>query len=117
MQPDKAEVAFADAAQDENTARLGIYLAELSAETRQRYNIKKETEGVLVTGVKRGSPAAKAGIRSGSVIDMVGQQAVTTPDEVISKVQQAAKKKQSAVLLRVEQNGQTQFVIVKFANA
>jgi hypothetical protein len=48
---------------------------------------------------------------------MVGQQAVTTPDEVISKVQQAAKKKQSAVLLRVEQNGQKQFVTVKFANA
>jgi len=117
MQPDKVEVAFADAAEDENAARLGIYLAELSTEARQRYHIKKETEGVLVAGVKRGSPAAKAGIRSGSVINMVGQQTVTTPDEVISEVQQAAKKKQSAVLLRVEQNGQTQFVTVKFANA
>jgi len=117
MQPEKVEVASADAAQDEDAAKLGIYLAELSAEARQRYHIKEATEGVLVAGVKPGSPAAKAGIRSGSVINMVGQQTVTTPDEVISEVQQAAQKMQSAVLLRVEQNGQTQFVTVKFANA
>lgn len=117
MQPDKVELASADSDQEENAAKLGIYLAELSIEARQRYKIDKTTEGVLVASVKRGSPAARAGIRTGSVINMVGQQIVTTPDEVINKVQQAAQKKQSAVLLRVQQNGQTQFVTVKFARA
>jgi serine protease Do len=117
MQADKVELASADSDQDEDAARLGIYLAELSTEARQRYKIDKATEGVLVASVERGSPAAKAGIRTGSVINMVGQQIVTTPDEVISNVQQAARNKQSAVLLRVQQNGQTQFVTVKFASA
>jgi len=117
MQADKVEMASAHSAQHEGAAKLGIYLAELSIKTRQRYNIDKTTEGVLVASVKQGSPAAKAGIRSGSVINMVGQQIVTTPDEVINKVQQAAQKNQSTVLLRVQHNGQTQFVTVKFARA
>jgi serine protease Do len=117
MQPGKVELATADSAQDEDAAKLGIYLAELSTEARQRYKIDKTTNGVLVANVKQDSPAARAGIRTGSVINMVGQQIVTTPDEVIKKVQQAAREKQSAVLLRVQQNGQTQFVTVKFARA
>jgi len=117
MQPAKVELASADSAEDEDAAKLGIYLAELSTEARQRYKIDKTTEGVLVANVKQDSPAARAGIRTGSVINMVGQQIVTTPDEVINKVQQAVREKQSAVLLRVQQNGQTQFVTVKFARA
>ena len=110
-------MALADSEQDENSAKLGIYLAELTSEARQRYRIGKETEGVLVAGVERGSPAAKAGIRTGSVINMVGQAPVNSPDEVISEVKQAAADKQASVLLRVEQNGQSRFVAVKFATA
>jgi len=117
LEPEKETLASADAVEDDDTAKIGIYLSELSAEARQRYQIDKATEGVLVAGVKQGSPAARAGIRTGSVINMVGQQPVTTANEVISKVQQAAKEKQSTVLLRVQQNGHTQFVAVKFTHA
>jgi serine protease Do len=117
MQPDKVKLASAESDQDDNAAKLGIYLSELTTEARQRYKIDKATEGVLVANVERGSPAARAGIRTGSIINMVGQQIVTTADEVIDKVKQAAKNKQSTVLLRVQQNGQTHFVSVKFSRA
>lgn len=117
MPGEEVKVALADDAKDENAAKLGIYLAELTPEARQRYGINKDTEGVLVTGVKRGSPAAKAGIRSGSVIHMVGQESVDSPDEVIARVKEAAKQKKSSVLLLVDHKGEQRFVAVKFANA
>jgi serine protease Do len=117
MPADEIEVALADNAEADDSAKLGVYLAELSAEVRQRYHIAKETKGVLVADVKRGSPAFKAGIRKGSVINMVGQDQVTSPDDVIAKVKQAVVQKQSSVLLLIEYEGNSQFVAVKFATA
>lgn len=117
MPSDDVKVALADTAKDDDSPKLGVYLAELTPEARQRYRIAKETEGVLVAGVKRGSPASKAGIRAGSVINMVGQEPVQSPEEVITKVKRAAKEKKLSVLLMVEQNGEQRFVAVKFAKA
>jgi S1-C subfamily serine protease len=71
---------------------------------------------VVVTRVLPDSPAERAGIRVGSVISMVGQEAVATPDEVIRQVGDAARDKRPSVLLRVEVNGQTSFVPVQLAS-
>jgi len=117
MPSDEVEVALADGEKDTDAARLGIYLSELTPEARQRYGIAKDTEGVLVTNVKRGSPASKAGIRTGSVIHMVGQESVNSPDDVITMVKQAAKQKKSSILLLVDHKGEQRFVAVKFATA
>ncbi|UCB55413.1 MAG: PDZ domain-containing protein, partial [Thiotrichales bacterium] len=81
------------------------------------YKVGKDSQGVLVAGVERNSPASKAGIRPGSVINMVGQTAVDSPDDVVEHVRNAAEQKQSAVLLRVEYRGQNRFVAVKLATA
>jgi len=108
------KVALAD---DEDTPKLGVYLSELTPEARQRFRIGQETVGVLVAGVQQGSPAAKAGIRAGQVINMVGQETVQSPQDVISRVQQAAADKKASVLLMLEHDGQQRFVAVKFANA
>jgi len=117
MPDDGVKVALADDAANENTARLGVYLSELTPEARQYYRIGKDTKGVLVTGVQQGSPAAKAGIKAGQVINMVGQQTVKSPEDVIFQVKQAAEEKKSSVLLMLEQNGIQRFVAVKFARA
>jgi serine protease Do len=84
---------------------------------RQRYRIGKDTEGVLVAGVQPGSPAEKAGIKEGQVINMVGQEAVKSPEDVISQVKQAAAEKKPSVLLMMQHNGMQRFVAVKFASA
>ncbi len=117
MPSDEIEVALAGADAAPDSARLGIHLAELTSEARQRYGIAKESGGVLVAGVERGSPAAKAGIRSGSLIQMVGQEPVESPGEVVSKVREAAERDLPAVLLLIEHRGEKQFVAVKFASA
>jgi serine protease Do len=117
MQSDEVEVALAGADAAPDSARLGIHLAELTSEARERHGISKQSVGALVVGVERGSPASKAGIRVGSVIQMVGQEPVQSPDEVVAKVKEAAKRERSAVLLLVEHRGETQFVAVEFAAA
>ena len=116
MPSDDVKVALAEQ-QSDDTPRLGVYLAELTPEARQRYQIDREATGVLVAGVEPGSPAARAGIEAGNVISMVGQDTVNSPDDVIARVKQAASEKKSTVLLMVAKDGRQQFVAVKFANA
>ncbi len=100
-----------------DTVKLGLQLASLNAENRERYQLGRDSSGVLVAGVEQNSPASKAGIRPGSVINMVGQKPVDSPDDVIEHVRKAAEQKKSAVLLRVEYRGQNRFVAVKLAAA
>ena len=111
------KLAQAEEGNKVETAKLGLQLASLTPENRERYKLGKDSSGVLVAGVDRNSPASKAGIRPGSVINMVGQKTVESPDDVIEHVRHASEQKQSAVLLRVEYRGQNRFVAVKLATA
>ena len=111
---DTAEVALAD---DVDKPKLGVYLAELTPESRRRFRINDHTQGVLVTGVEPGSPAAEAGIVAGHVISMLGQETVRSPADVVSGLQQATMENKSSVLLLLEYSDQQRFVAVKIAEA
>jgi len=93
--------------------RLGLYLAPLTPEFRQTKGLGTGARGVVVTGVEKESGAEKAGIRPGSLITMVGQQEVSTPDEAASQVRKAIGGGDRTVLLRIVQNGKARFVAVK----
>ena len=100
-----------------DSAALGIQLAKLTPEARKRYSVTESSSGVLVAGVVSGSPASKAGIRAGHVINMVGQDEVQTPDDVIERVKSAANQNLPVVLLRIDDKGDKRFVAVKLAAA
>lgn len=117
MPGEEGRLAQVEEDSEAKAAKLGLQLASLTPETRERYKVNKNSSGVLVAGVERNSPASKAGIRPGSVINMVGQKQVESPDDVIEHVQQAAEQKKPAVLLRIEYRGQNRFVAVKLATA
>jgi serine protease Do len=117
MPGEEEQLAQSERGNTVDKAELGLQLASLTPETRKRFNVAKASSGVLVASVENGSPASKAGIRPGSVINMVGQKSVDTPDDIIERVRLAAEKKQSAVLLRVEYQGENRFVAVKLAAA
>ncbi len=103
--------------QADDTPRIGVQLAELTAEARKRYGIDDQSTGVLVVDVLQDSPAEKSGIQPGSLITMVGQEPVAHPGEVVEKVREAAKSERPSVLLLVEHEGRIQFVAVEFATA
>lgn len=100
---------------DDGQPRIGLYLAPLTPEMRAERGLPSDSEGVVVAQVQEGSPAARAGIEPGSVISMVGQQRVQSPDEVVALVRKAAEQDRRSVLLRVEQDGEQRFVAVPFA--
>jgi serine protease Do len=99
------------------TPRLGLQIAPVTPEARERYGIAEDAAGVLVVGVRPGSPAAKAGIQPGSVVSMVGQTPVATPEELAGQVQQAAESGRPSVLLLVRSGDEQRFLAVKFENA
>jgi serine protease Do len=117
MPSEEPKLASNEIEAPEDSAKLGIYLAELTPQARKRFGISGQSSGVLVADVEQDSPAAKAGIRSGSVIEMVDQTAVNSPDELATKVQEAAAEDRSSVLLLVAYDGEKRFVAVQFAAA
>ena len=113
--PGEGRVAAAQPADASPAPRLGLALAPLTAEARAHYGFDKGKEGVVVARVERDSPAARAGIRPGSLISMVGQRPVSEPADVVKAVAAAAAEKRATVLLLVEIDGEKSFVPVRLA--
>jgi serine protease Do len=63
---------------------VGIEIADITGEMRRRYPLPQR--GVVVTGVRPGSPAARVGFRSGDVIAKVNAARVLSVDELSQAV-------------------------------
>ncbi len=92
---------------------LGLSLAELSAEMRQRFELGEETAGVVITAVDEGSSGAEKGLRPGDVIVEVDQQSVVKPRDVDDKVNAAKANGYRVVTLLVYREGDFQWVAVR----
>jgi serine protease Do len=95
--------------EDSLASKVGIRVSELNDATRQQYRVPDNVEGVLVTGVRPGSPAQDAGLRPGVVILQVDGDNVKTADDLRSKISNARKSKKEAVLLRMQMGENRQF--------
>ena len=115
--PDEDQVAAvpAEGADEPSRPRLGLYLAPLTPELRLERGLAADAAGVYVSGVEPGSPAARAGIEAGSLISMVGFDAVDTPQQVVAAVRTAAEEKRDSLILRVEKDGRPLFIAVSLA--
>lgn len=95
--------------------RLGLALAELTPESRQRYRVEGDLRGALVTGVEPGSAAAQTGLRAGDVLVMVGQTPVLGPDEAAREIEESMSGDRDRVLLQVARGNERRFVAVPVA--
>jgi serine protease Do len=94
----------------ETTTQLGLGLAAITAESRQRFQLGDDVSGVLVTSVAPDSPAAEKQLTPGDVLLEVNQQEVKSPKDVVAKVDAARKANKKSVLLLVQgQGGDTRF--------
>lgn len=96
-------------------AKLGLALAPLTPEMRQRLRLPDNTEGVVIADVERNGPAAREGLRPGDVIKRVGNRKVTSPRDVAEAVKHYADRK--AVLLLVSRQGNDRFIAVPLDKA
>ena len=92
---------------------LGLTLSKLTPALRQRYQLKGDVEGVLVTKVEGTSIAFTKGIRPGDVVVEAGQDKVANPNDVLEKVEKARKAGRKSLLLLVNRKGEPRFVALR----
>jgi S1-C subfamily serine protease len=96
---------------------VGVQMAELTPEIRQLINQQNPTvqvqrdRGVVVVGVVRNSPAARAGMRPGDVIEQINGTAVSSPDQVQQQVDQTGLGK--PLEITIARNAQQQRISLR----
>jgi serine protease Do len=92
---------------------IGLVLAPLNDELREKHSIGKGVKGVVVLEVDPASPAAEKGVKVGDVIVEVAQETVASLDDIAKSVDKVRKAGRKAVLLRLEDGkGDLRFVAV-----
>jgi serine protease Do len=91
-------------------AKLGLALAPLDEQARNQLNLPAGQTGVVISDVRPDSPAEQAGLQSGDVLDMVGDQKVTSPQQAVTALRAATSGSGSAVAVRVLRDGRQLFV-------
>ncbi len=95
-----------------NQARLGLAVAPITPELRERFKIGGDVRGTLVVKVESGSAAERRGLKPGDVIMQAGRTPVAAPADLATVVQEAAAADQKNVLLLVNRQGEQWFVAV-----
>jgi serine protease Do len=92
---------------------LGLSIAPLTAQLRDKFRIGRNVEGVVITDVDADSPAARKDVKPGDVIVEVTQERVTDPQEVLARVAAVKKSGRKSVLLLIsDAKGGLRFVAV-----
>ena len=96
---------------------LGLGLAAITPELRQRFQIDDKAAGVVITDVADAGSAAEKGLRPGDVIVEVDQEEVTSPSEVVDRVEKARDEGYRVVTLLVLRQGDFQWVAVPISSS
>jgi serine protease Do len=110
---ESAALAFnpnAQAQHEASTGQLGLALAPVTQESRQEFQLDQEVTGAVIVDVRPDSSAAEQGLRPGDVIEMVNQQAVTEPQQVVAAAKEAASHDRKGLLLLVRRGEDKRFV-------
>ena len=92
---------------------LGLSLANLTPDLRDRYGLADDASGVVITDIDTGGPSADKGMRAGDVVVEVAQDSVKTTAQILAKIDEAKKAGRKSVLLLVDRQGDLRFVAVK----
>lgn len=96
---------------------LGLSLANLTPELRERYGLSDHATGVVITAVDNKGPTADKGMRAGDVVVEVAQDDVKTTSDILARIADAKKAGRKSVLLLVDRQGDLRFVAVKLDNS
>jgi serine protease Do len=97
----------------EGGSALGMKLAPLDPQARQRFRLPKDAPGkVVIVEVKRGSRAAEAGLRPGDVILEVDRNVISG----LSGAEKALSNAKDAVLVVISRGGGNRYIVVQPAS-
>ncbi|MEZ5944220.1 MAG: DegQ family serine endoprotease [Planctomycetaceae bacterium] len=90
---------------------LGLEISNLTPNLAENLGIPEDTQGVVVRGVKDNSPAARAALQPGDIIQRVGQTPVNSLEEFGSAIEKANSEK--GILLYIRRGDSGAFVVLK----
>lgn len=99
---------------EEGKEILGMRLEGISDKARKSLKLEDDVEGVLIAAVERNSPAGQKGLLRGDVIVEITQEAISSVDEAVDRIEYLKKKGRKSILLKIIRRGNTAFVTVKF---
>ena len=101
------------AAPESSATVLGMTVAELDDAAREQFGIGKSVSGVVVTEVAPNSAAAEKGVQPGDVITEIAQESVSSPAQVVSRVETLkGQGRKSALLMLASKDGELRFIPV-----
>jgi serine protease Do len=115
LEPDRPQTAATGPQAPAGQTRdgpLGLTMAPLSPQVRERLGLTVSGEGAVIVEVAPGSPAAERGLRPGDVIRRVGTRTVDDPGDVVNAVREARR---GQVLVLVEREGNTLYIALPTA--
>jgi serine protease Do len=117
MPEDKTQLAAATPGQPAvpqptDVSGLGMKLAPISPETKDKFGLGDNQKGVVITEVSPDGPAAKQGLKPGDVIVEVQQSEVNTPQDVQQHVDSVRKENRRSVLMLIQRQDGMQWIPV-----
>jgi serine protease Do len=95
-------------------AVLGMTVAALDEEARAKFGISADVSGVVVTEVAEGSAAAERGIVAGEVITEIAQESVSSPQQVLDRINALKEQgRKNALLMLASKSGELRFVTIR----
>ncbi|MEX1063094.1 MAG: trypsin-like peptidase domain-containing protein [Balneolaceae bacterium] len=113
MPEDETIAAVPDEEVEDLREELGFSVADLTDNIRRQLNLQSGVEGVVVTGVQRGSRAQRQGLRERDVIFQIQNQPVTNEEEFYSVVSSLISAEQEAILMRVNRGGNSIYIAME----
>ena len=86
----------------------GVAVTNISDDIRTGLNLPKEVQGAVIADIDAESPAAKAGLREGDVIQEVNKQPVKSAKDLLAISKKL--KPNEKILIRVYSQGRSGYV-------
>ena len=83
---------------------IGVEAQEITPELAESFGLRPDTNGALISGVLRGSPADRAGLRPGDILQSVGSKTIANPDTMLDLI--AELKPGAEVIFSVQREQQ-----------
>lgn len=115
--PEPRKVAAVSEAEKAKEDRVGLSLKSLDPKTAKDLGLSENTSGVVIVGVKPGSPAAETGLRPGDVLTKANGAPVGTPEDLKTQIANAREAGKKSVLALVKRGDNQRFVVIPIGSA
>ena len=106
--PDEGDKDTPAESQEKPLEKYGLQIQNLTPDIAKRFQLDAE-EGIIVSEVEQGSPAAEAGLQPGMLIVEVNRKKISNTRQFLAEL----KKSEKRVLLRVKSERGTFFITLK----